>query len=196
MHREVTSQCLEALGNDLHDGDIVVEQGVWLGASLAAALRGARGKNVTAYGYDRFQTVASELPKAAKFGVELREGMDTLPLVEEFLSGFQRVHLIKAPDIATVPYEHGPIALYIDDANKRPDAFQTAMEKFTPHFLPGRTMLALMDYGYYRREHITDPKMKSELEFQRRYISSQPERFELVTDTYPGDCLAVFRYLG
>jgi hypothetical protein len=192
MHSDTAAAILRDLGSRLSDGDTVVEQGVWLGASMQEVIHGAAGKSITTIGYDRFSASSSEVEKAGNQGVKLTSGQDTLPIVQKNLPSTK---LFKIKDIKDSTYQGGPIALYIDDANKQEDRFLIAMHKFTPWFIPGKTVLALMDYWYFKSFPEDSPKRKP-MEVQHRYMKDKLSVFRPLTSAYPAASLQTFLYLG
>lgn len=120
----------------------IVEVGAWLGAGTRYLVRDAG----PLYVYDRFVANESEVEKAAKFGVTLKVGQDTLPFVKSHITS-PTVRFVKG-NISSSAYKGPKIGLYVDDASKKPDLWQRSMNTFEPHFVKGETILVLMDYGF------------------------------------------------
>lgn len=148
----------------------IVEVGAWLGAGTRYLVR-ERGP---LFVYDKFKTVDSEVPKAAKFGVNLTAGHDTLPFVKAHI-GSPNVRYFKG-DIKHARYKGPPIGLYVDDASKRLRLWNSSMKTFEPHFVSG-TVLVLMDYDF------------EICGCQREYAV----KWEMLERRIGGTCAAVFR---
>jgi len=180
MHTDHTADLLRSLGSKLEAGETVVEQGVWLGASLAEVLSTAP-QGVHAHGYDRFRASAEEVGKARDQGLELQEGQDTLPVVRKLLPD-PRVEWHKVRDLRqSTDYRGPPVALYIDDANKSKEGFSTAMRRFMPWFIPGHTKLFLMDYWFFLKR-----PDRPDLKYQKQWIEGNPA-FALLESAMPHD---------
>lgn len=129
-------------------GRAIVEVGCWLGAVTQHLVGGH-----PVYVYDAFEATPSEVEKAQTFGLELKAGQNTLPLVKEFVPGPWYIR----GDIRDASYAGPSIGLYIDDASKRQKLWDHSMSVFEPYFIPGETVLFLMDFDYplceAQREH-------------------------------------------
>lgn len=131
--------------------EAVVEVGAWLGGGTQYLVR-----NGPLFVYDRFKATKSEVEKAAKFGVTLAHGENTLPRVRELVPDA----IYTRGDIREAEY-HGPtIGLYVDDASKRRAAWKHSMKVFEPHFRDG-TIICLMDHDY--------PMCEAQREYAKRW---------------------------
>lgn len=146
----------------------IVEVGAWLGAGTRYLVR-ERGP---LYVYDRFEASLSEVEKAAKFGVMLTFGQDTLPWVKGRLP--EGIHFVKG-DLQHSRYDGPPIGLYVDDASKSEKLWSRSMRTFEPHFVKG-TVIVLMDYHY--------PPCRAQRDYARKWNLKVPH--------LPGVSAAVF----
>ena len=184
---------LEKYASEVPKGSAIVELGCWLGAGTAFLAIGANQSGASIYVYDRFKAGADEVVKARKFGVDLIEGQDTLPLVKGYLATYRpvepiRIHLERC-NLKNVTWLRKSIGLYVDDATKVEPLWLQAMETFKPYFIPGETILVLMDYHF-------DEKAGDKYAAQKRYMTEHGDEFEIIGDRLNGTTTAVFRYLG
>jgi hypothetical protein len=189
--REIGSY-LRHWASEVKDDNDIVELGVWLGAGTAQLALGAH-EDCTVWGFDRFQARVSEVRKARKQGVSLTPGEDTVNIAAAFLERagiLERVALMKGV-IPPEAYTGRLIGLYVDDACKRGGVFLRALRTFGPHWIPGVTVVVLMDFWYFERK----PTVNG-LEFQYRWMVGQRNCFEVLMDRMPGVSGAAFRYLG
>jgi len=180
----------------------IVELGCWLGAGTAFLAIGANQSGASIHVYDRFKASVDEVVKARKFGVDLIEGQDTLPLVKGYMAPYRRHNLVdpirihfnrcNLKDPSYGMYDaiwHNGIGLYVDDATKVQEIWQRAIDKFFLSFIPGKTILVLMDYHF-------DEKAGDKYAAQKRYMIEHGDEFEMIADRLEGTTTAVFRYLG
>lgn len=134
----------------------IVEVGVWLGASLGQlaygiAERRARGDAAPRlFGYDLWVARRADVKKAAPFGEQFTLGQDMMPRTLELLRPFGADVTLRRGEIRRARWSDGPIGVYIDDASKSADMFRAALLSFGPAWTPGVTIVALMDFYYYR----------------------------------------------
>lgn len=171
-------------------GSAIVEVGCWLGAGTAHLALGAmQNIAVEMYVFDRWKFDEWEVKKARDRGFDIKLGEDTLPRVAESLTRFPvSITYFKGNIIDARWDKNKPIGLYVDDAAKKERFFTHAMETFGPAFIPGRTILVLMDYNF-------DEKAGPVYAAQKRYMRGNA-RFEQIEDRIGGTSAAVFRYLG
>lgn len=179
---------LRQAASRVEPGRAIVEVGTWLGAGTAYLALGAP-QGIPIHCYDRFRVRSAESEKARAFGVELPEDADSLPWVKKALKPFGAKIVWHQGELIGAIYGGPPIALYVDDANKRPDAWRAAVLTFKPFFIPGVTVLFLMDFYFYER-------MGSAYEAQPNYMRKHRAEFELLADHVGATSCAVFRYLG
>lgn len=186
---------LYAAGKALRGVGCVVECGSWLGASVAPVAAGLRDAGSTAviHCYDRWRATKEGVRKAAAQGVELAEGQDLLPLFKEnVLAIYPRV-VCHQGWTREATWQDGPIELYIDDCNKSPEDFQHAVATFGPAWIPGQTIVVLMDFEFYRKPHLTAEERRR-YECQKRFVEQHAESFEQLAANIGGTSAVVFRY--
>ena len=91
MNWQTVKDKLREYAQQVEDGQVIVEVGTWLGACTAAMMLGVKesGKtNVTVHMYDRFTTYLSQVEKAAKFDVVLKNETSYFEMVEKSLKPF------------------------------------------------------------------------------------------------------------
>jgi hypothetical protein len=149
----------------------IVEVGCWLGAGTAQLALGIRERQnpatVQLHTYDRWQASQREVEKAAKSGWRLSIGENTLPRVSQTLSHFIVPIQFHKGDLIQAVWEDGPISVYVDDASKAPLLFANAIETFAPHWIPGETIIFLMDFNLWKTTG--SRKHKSQKRFMERY---------------------------
>jgi hypothetical protein len=173
-------------------GRAIVEVGSWLGAGTAQMALGVldAGNEVPIHCYDFWRATASEVAKAARAGVILETGEDTLPLVMDYLADYDVEIGFHQGDIRKATWIPQPIGLYVDDAAKREDAFLHVMQTFSPWFIPNETVVVLMDYYYF--EH-TDAEG---MDFQHRFVTARPDQFMPLGRPREDKSAAIFLYTG
>ncbi len=180
---------LQDLAAAVKPGHAIVEVGAWLGSGTAQLALGAMKSGAKMHVYDKWTATATEIEKARARGLCLRPGDNLLPHVRKVLDEFPVDIAYTRGPVVKIKWKGGPIGLYVDDASKRKKNFDHVMATFGPAFVPGVTMLVLMDYFYYEK----NPNDKG-LRYQSQWMAKHPE-FEFVSRT-PGTVGAVFRYLG
>jgi hypothetical protein len=165
----------------------IVEVGSWLGASTAYLALGARRAQVSIYTYDRWTATGEEVEKAARSGIYLVEGENTLPRVKEWLKPFGAEIFFQQGDIRDVAWDGGPISLYIDDAAKTPESFRHVVDTFGPHWVEG-CVVVLMDYYFFEKSG------KSKHRCQKEFIESHYDNFVLIEDRIAGTTAAAFEF--
>lgn len=182
---------LEEYAAKVPPGSAIVEVGCWLGAGTAMLSLGAkRAAETEIHVFDRFQAGPSEVIKAARFGVELKKREDTLERVMRSLSAFEAPTVFHKGDLMTAEWIPTiSIGLYVDDASKREAEWRHSMATFSPAFIPGETIVVLMDYHF-------DEKAGEQYAAQKRWIAEHKNSFELICERMGGTSAAVFLYHG
>ena len=161
-------------------GTSIVEVGSWLGAGtaqLALGLRTREGSRaVQLHCFDRWQVKGSQVAKAARRGVELMLGSDTLPIIKETLEQFHVSITFHKGNILDASWNHGPISVYVDDAAKTAKNFRHALKTFGPHWIPGETVVLLMDFLLWKTTALTEHQC------QKRFIEEYAGHFEELGD--------------
>jgi hypothetical protein len=176
MNWQTLKNRLREYASKVESGQSIVEVGTWLGACTAHMMLGIldSGNDVNIHMYDRFITYQSQVAKAAAEGVELQEGKEYLTLVKSNIDLFEVPYFVNMGNNKTSTYDgKRKIGLFVDDASKKRDAFQHSINTFQPHFIPGKTIVALLDYWYFEK------KPSKGYECQFNYMNKN-ERYEYI----------------
>lgn len=187
---------LEGVAADVQAPHCIVEIGPWLGANTARMAHGTVGQPEPAvvHAYDLFMARSDEVRKAASLGLDIGLGDDTRPLVEKLIAPFGGEVKLHKGDILDIEWDGTPIGLYVDDAAKTPTYFYNMMRVFAPSFVPGETIVVLMDYGFWRDR----PTKRAQKRFrvQQNLMERYPASFEEIrNDVFDGDIMAAFRFV-
>ncbi len=167
---------LRALARDAPANTSIVEVGTWLGAGTAQLVLGIRERqrpgDVSLHCYDRWHANRKEMAKAARWGVRLSLGEDTLPRVRRALEPLDVPIRFHKGDFRRSGWEGGAISVYVDDASKMPDMFFHALQTFGPCWVPGETVIVFMDYEHWKITGV------AEHECQKSFIESNSNCFE------------------
>lgn len=172
----------------------IVEVGTWLGAGTAQLALGVRdredGSDVPIHCFDRWAASPSEVEKAAARGaLDICTGQDTLAVTKRFLDPFGVPIVYHKGDIGSATWNDGPISVYVDDAAKTEELFRHVLQTFGPSWIPGGTILVLMDYFFWR-------KRSSLYKYQDNVISRYGDHFERIEHPcFNGTSGASFRYV-
>ena len=183
----------------------VVECGAWLGAgtvAIACALRdhdewadaaGLPRCSADLVVHDKWSATLHECHKAAAAGVSLEAGQDLTPI---FLANVEDIYPLVVPvrgDTRRATWDQGvPIYMYVDDCNKRPEAWSHAMRTFKPAFVPGKTVCVFMDIDFYTK---FEGEERAQLACQHEYVAARPHEFTEITDI-PGTTGRAYTYTG
>ena len=167
---------LRQLARSASAGTSIVEVGSWLGAGTAQLALGVRERrdpgDVTVHCYDLWSADRSERVKASMFGLRLARRENTLPRVRRSLAPFGVPVTFHRGDILRCGWDGGPISVYVDDVSKSPPLFAHALRTFGPSWVPGETVLVLMDYVHWKKSGIPGHKC------QKHLIEANGECFE------------------
>lgn len=166
-------------------GQAIVEVGCWFGAGTAHLALGAMQSGAPIHVYDRWRTVATEVGKAARFGVMIEEGQDTLPIVRRSLDRYPVDIQYHKGDIRNARWSGVPIGLYVDDASKRFKVWAKSAANFLPHITVGGTLI-LMDFYLYE-------ELGGRYRVQRRFMDARKDQYEQIADHVSDTTAAVFR---
>jgi hypothetical protein len=170
------------IAKELEDTGAVVECGSWLGGSIApvAQALSEADSQIEIHCYDRWEADEVEVAKAAKDGISLTEGQDTLPIFLDYVDGIYPHIVPHKTDLLEATWTGQPISLFIDDASKDPRVFRKVMKTFGPSFVPGETVVVLMDYQIHKT---TGSEINKRLRrCQRNFIEANSESFERIAD--------------
>lgn len=186
---------LEELGASWTGQGVAMELGCWLGASSIALLKGLvkAGYDRPYWAFDAWKANTDQIPKAKEQGVFLKSEQDTLPIfVKNTTPYYANIVEGKGSLPATLEkYNNDPIEFCIFDAPKTNPVFTNCIKRLSPHWIPGVTVLGLLDYYFYRRH--TGQKRKNfraPVDFMEKYGS----HFKL-EKSWENECVVFFRYL-
>ena len=179
---------LRALVRNATPNTAIIEVGCWLGAGTAQIALGALERtdaDVQIHCYDRWVANQAEVEKAAAKGLMLEINEDLLPYVRRFLKPFPYPIEFHQGDIRYASWEGPPISVYIDDASKTRRLFLHSLKTFSRHWIPGETVIVLMDYNMWRKSG------NPEHACQKEFIEAHPLSFEQIENSL----VSIFRYI-
>ncbi len=195
MGSHKVGETLRDLATEVSGDHSIVEVGAWLGGGTAWLAQGAEQAEcgVQVHTFDQFEARPDEVRKASRGQIEMQVGTDTLPLVRDLLAPFGQAITFHKGDLLQAPWNAGPIGLYVDDAAKTPTLFYHVLETFAPHWVPGATVIVLLDYRYW--EKMKSWRGKRRLKVQQRVVEQHPQCFEeILSDVFAPEGMAAFRY--
>ncbi|GAB5448825.1 class I SAM-dependent methyltransferase [Gymnodinialimonas sp.] len=187
---------LRAVAAKVKAPQCIVEIGPWLGANTAQMGAGTMDAEApaTIHAYDLFQARSDEVRKAAALGIEIAQGEDTRPLVRQLIAPFGGKVALHKGDIMDITWDGAPVGLYVDDAAKTPTHFYNMMATFAPSFVPGETIVVLMDYHFW--EDRPTWRARKRFRVQRNLVERFPDSFEEIkNDVFEGSVMAAFRFV-
>lgn len=196
MTPECVHEYLYRLGRQWTGQGAAVELGSWLGASAVPLLRGLKdaGYNKTFYAYDRWRANEAEVEKAMAQGLKIKPAQDLLPIfLENTHAVYGDIKAFKGGIIENLRWKDEKIEICIFDAPKRNPTFRHAVHELSPYWIPGVTVLGLLDYYFYRD---CEGKKKEACLVQTKFIEYNKGRFTMLAH-WPDECqCAFFRYNG
>jgi hypothetical protein len=175
---------------DVPSGCAIVELGSWLGAGTAQLALGSKGSTIHAF--DRFTANKSECEKARVYNIILENGESTLDVVRGLIGKDLTKRIEFHQGLITKAQWNGQkIGLYVDDACKRKKEFLSALNIFGRSFIPGKTVIVLMDYWYFERF----PEDLG-LKYQLTFMTAHKDSFRWTHGRLPGTSASAFLYLG
>lgn len=201
MTPAVVLDYLEKIGREWTGQGVVVELGSWLGATMAALLLGLVDSSVAydrpVYCFDRWKANEPEAKKALRKGVKLKVGQDLFPLFRKNVQTiYPNVYGFKGSIGRTIEkYPGDPIEVCLFDAPKHNPTFQIAIDTLIPYWIPGVTVVGLLDYYFYR-----DRKERGGKDWERflvpvDFVEQNKDCFEKLAE-WPGQCqCAFFKYV-
>lgn len=177
------------------NGTAIVELGSWLGAGTAQLAMGARGHATppAIHVYDKFRATEGEVAKAARFGLTLKQGQNTLPIVRGHLAPFGVDVTLHRGSLWDADWTGGPIGLHVDDAAKTRDIFLHVLRTFGPSWVPGVTVVVLMDFDLWRAQ--PDAARAEAFRAQHDVVAAHAHAFSPIPDAAPaGTPTRFFRY--
>ena len=182
---------LRFLGSEWSGQGCAVELGSWLGATAVPLLEGLvhKGYDKPFWAFDYWRADHRQVKKAALQGVQLSIGQDIRAIFTHNVKPvYDDVNTIQGGVPRTLSqFTEEPIEFCIFDAPKRNPVFIECMQKLEPHFIPGVTVLGLLDFYSYKKG---GEDRKAPVDF----ITENPTSFTMIKD-WPGICsCAFFKY--
>lgn len=200
MTSEKVHKYLYELGKSWELGT-AMELGCWLGASSVPLLKGLleAGYNKTFWAFDRWNANAEQVQKAKNQGVNLYAGQNTEFIYQSnVMSLYNQVRTVRGnlPDTLDNYTLHGAhtnnmISICIFDAPKQEPIFSGCMEKLLPYFIPGRTVLGLLDYRFHER-HVGIKKKRFAAPVN--YMGKHKQNWKLIK-MWDDECPVFFKYV-
>jgi len=186
---------LTQLGRSWTGQGTAMELGCWLGASSVALLRGLAqaGYNMPYWAFDAWNVNKDQIPKAKAQGCHLILGQNSELM---FLNNVRPVYSDIISCRGSLPatltkYDNQPIEFCIFDAPKAEPTFTECIKRLSPHWIPGVTVLGLLDYHFYQRHKGAKRiKFRAPVDYMEKY----GRHFE-VEKKWDNECAVFFRYL-
>lgn len=188
-------ETLKDLAAEVASNHSIVEVGTWLGGGTGWLAQGAARaeKAVQVHTFDQFEARPDEVRKASKGQIEMQIGTDTLPVVRDLLASFDGAITFHKGDLVSAEWNGGPIGLYVDDAAKTPTLFYHALATFAPHWVPGETVIVLLDYRFW--ETLKSWRGRRRFRVQQHVVEQHPQCFEeILSDVFAPLRMGAFRY--
>ncbi len=151
---------LRRLGRQWTGKGVAMELGCWLGASSVPLLEGLKtaGYDERFFAFDRWIANKQQVREAREGGIELRLNQNILPwYLANVLSVYSSVWTRKGNLPGTLTDLHnvnvaGPIEICIFDAPKQNPIFIDCIRALHKNWIPGVTILGLLDYHFWERK--------------------------------------------
>jgi len=194
MTPPVVHSYLGEIGRKWKKKGVVVELGSWLGATAVSLLEGLvqAGYDVPFYAYDIWKAHEEQVRKAEDQGVELQIEENLLPLFMQNVSKVYPASKIMANrgyiSDTIREYPPQPIEICLFDAPKREPVFSNVVRRLSPYWIPGVTILGLLDYYFYKSK-----KGEKQEVFRApvKFIEEHEGCFEKIAE-WPDKCNCVF----
>lgn len=197
MTPKVVHNYLYRIGQEYTGQGVAMELGCWLGATARSLLQGLREAVYTMpfFCYDRWQANEEQVIKAKEQGVAIRNKQDLLPL---FLNNIQPIYKNIIARKGNLPerlktYPGYPIEICIFDAPKTNPTFIECIKALIPYWIPGVTIVGLLDYHWYKSD-VHNSKQQKKNKAPVHFIEKYTDSFTLLAE-WPDECTcAFFRY--
>jgi hypothetical protein len=192
-------QYLTELGRQWTGQGVALEAGCWLGATSAALLDGLVevGYDQPFWAFDRWSANEAEIHKAKEQGVELKMRQNLISLYyKNVTSIYQDINATAGRIPQTFrAYDGAPIEICIFDAPKRNPTFRKSIEFVGRYFIPGVTVLGLMDYYFYLNRQYDQLKADWEKFLAPvRFMKKHKNHFTELKDFRENGSCKFFRY--
>lgn len=173
----------------------IVDIAPYLGSTTAYAALGVNisGNMVDIHSIDLWEADDDYRKKAFKYhNMKLKPTEDLKRRwkynIKEFITPKCRIIGAKG-DVKKVKLDmRFPIGLYIDDIDVGKKYFKKAMKKYSKHFIPGETILFLMDWGFYERD-------EGIMKYQKKFMDANTDAFTFLMRPSKSYC-GIFLYNG
>lgn len=156
MTPQAVHDYLNKIGREWTGQGTAVELGSWLGASAAALLDGLKeaGYDKTFWAFERWVANAQQV-NMTRDNIKLELNQDVKPIfLRNVTKIYDRVAAIKGNlPLSLGAYNDGPIELCLFDAPKSDPVFVNCVNELCVHWIPGVTILGLLDYKFYQRHN-------------------------------------------
>ena len=133
---------------------VCIELGCWMGATSVPLLTGLveAGYNRTYWAFDKWMANGSEIQKAVDQGLPVSLNQTLLPIYKSnVVKVYNKVKTVQGKLPKTLgTFDNSIIEICLFDAPKRTPIFEQCIARLLPHFIPGVTVLALLDYDFYK----------------------------------------------
>jgi hypothetical protein len=193
MTPESVHTYLREIGSQWTGQGVAIELGSWLGASAVPLLEGLvkAGYNLPFYSYDKWRSNGAQMEKSRDQGVQLTMFQNLLPI---FMSNvtpiYQNVIATRGNISETIKkYNGDPIEICIFDAPKREPVFGDAIKALKDHWIPGVTILGLLDYHFYQYH---EGKEREDFLAPVRFIDAHKDNFIPIKEWPLHECSCMF----
>ncbi len=161
---------LRELGRNWTGQGVAMELGCWLGASSIPLLEGLveAGYNKHFWAFDRWIANEQQARKAKMAGVHIELGEQ---LLNKYLMNVNPTYhklicIAGMLPLTLESYTKAPIEICIFDAPKRNPCFISCIKELYKYWVPGVTILGLLDYYFYRsKSGIAKQNLMAPVEF-------------------------------
>lgn len=194
MTPEVTHEYLYELGKNWSGKGIAMELGSWLGGSAVPLLKGLKeaGYNHKFWAFDRWQANVQQVEALRKKGIPVALGEDLRPrFVENVSQVYSSIKTVQGNMPMTLKeYAGDPIEICIFDAPKQEPVFTESIKTLYKYWIPGVTILGLLDYWFFKRH--TDFKKRIKFEAPHKFMQKYGHHFTILKDFKTSEVF--FRY--
>lgn len=192
-----TDNCLDTLtqmGEKWTGQGVAMELGCWFGSSSIALLKGLNkaGYDKSFYAFDQWEVGKQQLRDRAEFVTHV--GQNTLPQYIRNVSKYSNNLLVykgRMPKtIESVDLSDVLIEVLVLDAPKMKPVFTGCIRALYKHWIPGVTILCLLDYNFYQRKKGVE---KERLLAPVNFIIGNWDCFSLIYQGR-GESAAFFKY--
>jgi hypothetical protein len=168
----------------------IIELGPWLGSATAYICIGIilGGHDYDYHVWDKWEMVEPFISRAKlKHGIDFKNSDDIYNLFYKNIQLFGVYINVHRESILDIKWNNNKkIGLYIDDIGSLKNQVDYKMKMLTPAFIPGETILFMMDYYFYE----THPKNQ----YQKQFFDKNNDVFKFIERA--GQKCAIFRYIG